>query len=111
MARLVVAQWLMEKNAMGNLITPLAVALVLLALLVFVAGTVALIRLPDALSRLHAISKIDNLGFGVLVIGLMLIQASWIDSLKLLGIWLLVMYSSAATGQLIARYAVKQEGR
>ncbi|WP_421870609.1 cation:proton antiporter [Motiliproteus sp.] len=91
---------------MSSLTGLLSAALVLLAVLVFVAGTVALIRLPDPLSRLHAISKIDNLGFGVLVIGLMMVQITWIDMLKLLGIWLLVLYSSAATGQLIARHAL-----
>ncbi|RDE24059.1 hypothetical protein DV711_00165 [Motiliproteus coralliicola] len=96
---------------MNSLSELLSVAIVLLAVLVFVAGTVALIRLPDVLSRLHAISKIDNLGFGLLVLGLILIQPAWIDGVKLFGIWILVLVSSAATGQLIARHAVREEPR
>jgi len=36
----------------------------------FLAGTVGLLRFPDALSRLHALTKADNLGLG-LVLGLM----------------------------------------
>ena len=30
----------------------------------FLAGTVGLLRFPDALSRLHALTKADNLGLG-----------------------------------------------
>ena len=36
----------------------------------FVAGTVGLLRFPDSLSRLHALTKADNLGLGLVVLGL-----------------------------------------
>ncbi len=35
----------------------------------FLAGTVALLRFPDSLSRLHALTKADNLGLGLVVLG------------------------------------------
>jgi len=35
----------------------------------FFAGTVGLLRFPDALSRLHALTKADNLGLGLVVLG------------------------------------------
>lgn len=38
---------------------------------IFFAGTVGLLRLPDVYSRLHALSKVDNLGLGFVVAGLM----------------------------------------
>jgi multicomponent Na+:H+ antiporter subunit G len=37
----------------------------------FMAGTVGLLRFPDTLSRLHALTKADNLGCGLVVIGLL----------------------------------------
>ncbi len=37
----------------------------------FFAGTVALVRFPNSLSRLHALTKADNLGLGFVVLGLL----------------------------------------
>ena len=36
----------------------------------FIAGTVGLLRFPDTLTRLHALTKADNLGLGLVVLGL-----------------------------------------
>ena len=35
------------------------------------AGSVGLLRFPDTLTRLHALTKADNLGLGLVVLGLM----------------------------------------
>ena len=35
----------------------------------FLAGTVGLLRFPDSLTRLHALTKADNLGLGLVVVG------------------------------------------
>ena len=37
----------------------------------FLAGTVGLLRFPDPLTRLHALTKADNLGLGLVVLGLL----------------------------------------
>ena len=37
----------------------------------FFAGTVGLLRFPDSLTRLHALTKADNLGLGLVVLGLL----------------------------------------
>ena len=37
----------------------------------FLAGTVGLLRFPDTLTRLHALTKADNLGLGLVVLGLL----------------------------------------
>ena len=34
----------------------------------FLAGTVGLLRFPDSLTRLHALTKADNLGLGLVVL-------------------------------------------
>ena len=69
----------------------------------FLAGTVGLLRFPDALTRLHALTKADNLGLGLVVFGLLPQVDGLANGLKLVVIWLLVMLSSADAGQLIAR--------
>jgi multicomponent Na+:H+ antiporter subunit G len=71
----------------------------------FLAGTVGLLRFPDALSRLHALTKADNLGLGLVVLGLLLQAAGPLAALKLVGVWLLTLLAGASVSQLIARAA------
>jgi multicomponent Na+:H+ antiporter subunit G len=69
----------------------------------FLAGTVGLLRFPDSLTRLHALSKADNLGLGLIVLGLLPRAASLLSGFKLVVIWALVLLSGASTAQLIGR--------
>ena len=69
----------------------------------FLAGTAGLLRFPDSLTRLHALTKADNLGLGLVVVGLLAQVDSVAAALKLICIWLLVLLSSATVSQLIAR--------
>ena len=71
----------------------------------FLLGTLALLRFPDLYTRLHAITKADNLGLGLVASGLALQAGSFVAALKLLLIWLLVMFASASVSHLIARAA------
>lgn len=68
----------------------------------FLAGTVGLLRFPDSLSRLHALTKADNLGLGLIVLGLMPQAGSLLGALKLLAVWLLVQLSGATVAQVLA---------
>jgi len=83
-------------------------ALVAAGTLFFLAGTVGLLRFPDVYSRLHALGKADNLGLGLLVIGLAISADRLLDVVHLVLIWLLVLVSSATTSHLIARNALKR---
>jgi len=71
----------------------------------FMAGTVGLLRFPDALTRLHALTKADNLGLGLVVLGLLPRAGSLLAALKLASIWLLVLLIGAAVSQMIAKAA------
>jgi len=75
----------------------------------FVAGTVGLLRFPDSLSRLHALTKADNLGLGLVVLGLIPRVEISLAALKLILIWGLVLTSGGSTAQLIGR--VLRRGR
>ncbi len=73
----------------------------------FLAGTVGLLRFPDSLSRLHSLTKADNLGLGLIVLGLLPQTGSVLGALKLIVIWLLAQLAGAAVTQLIARAALQ----
>jgi multicomponent Na+:H+ antiporter subunit G len=75
----------------------------------FLAGTVGVLRFPDSLTRLHAQAKADNLGLGLIVLGLLPHAGGVVGGLKLVCIWLLVLLSGSVSGQLIAR-AVRRGG-
>jgi multicomponent Na+:H+ antiporter subunit G len=74
----------------------------------FLAGTVGLLRFPDVFTRLHALTKADNLGLGLVVFALMLQADAWSVRFKLLLIWLLVLGATATTCQIIARAALER---
>ena len=75
----------------------------------YLAGTVGLLRFPDAYTRLHALTKADNLGLALVVLGLMPQADSLLTVLKMVLVWLLVLLSGAAVSQLIARAARRQD--
>jgi multicomponent Na+:H+ antiporter subunit G len=69
----------------------------------FVAGTVGLLRFPDSLTRLHALAKADNVGLGLVVLGLLPLAENVLAGFKLILIWALVLVSGGSTAQLIGR--------
>ena len=77
--------------------------------LFYLAGTVGLLRFPDAYTRLHALTKADNLGLALVVIGLLPQVDGVLTALKLVLVWLLVILSGAAVSQLIARSARRRD--
>lgn len=68
----------------------------------FASGTLGLIRFPDTRCRLHAITKGDNLGLGLTVLGLMLHARDAADVVKLVMVWLLVLAASGCVCFLVA---------
>lgn len=68
----------------------------------FLAGTLGLLRFPDVYSRLHALTKADNVGLGLVVAGLSLQSGSVATAAKMILIWLLVLVTSASVAHLVA---------
>ena len=89
-------------SALLDLFTTVAL---LLGALFFLAGVVGLLRFPDTLSRLHALTKADNVGLGLIVIGLLPQAGGVLAALKLLLVWLLVLLAASTVGQMMARVA------
>ena len=96
---------------MRLLLDAFSIVTIVAGALFYLAGTVGLLRFPDAYTRLHALTKADNLGLVLVVIGLLPQVDGVLAGLKLVLVWLLVMLSSAAVSQLIARSARRQENR
>jgi multicomponent Na+:H+ antiporter subunit G len=71
----------------------------------FIASTLGVLRFPDVYSRLHALTKADNVGLGLIVIGVALRMPDVGGVLKLFLIWLSVIISSSASCYLVARTA------
>jgi multicomponent Na+:H+ antiporter subunit G len=87
---------------MSMMIDGFVVVMVSAGVLFFVAGTLGLLRFPDRLTRLHALTKADNLGLGLVVLGLMARADGPLAAIKLAAVWLVLLMTSATLGQLIA---------
>jgi multicomponent Na+:H+ antiporter subunit G len=86
-----------------------AIVLVTAGAVFFLAGTVGVLRFPDAPTRLHAVTKADNLGLGLLALGLALLADSPSTVVKLLLIWVIALAGSATACQLIANAYQREE--
>jgi multicomponent Na+:H+ antiporter subunit G len=75
----------------------------------FCAGAIGLVRLPDVYCRLHALTKADNLGLGLIVLAAMLQADTWLTVFKLGLVWALILFASSCLGVLIAREAFRQQ--
>lgn len=89
-------------TVLANLFTVVAVCA---GVFFFLAGTLGLIRLPDAVTRLHALAKADGIGLALVVLGLLPQAGSVLAALKLVAIWLLAQVASATVSQLLAEVA------
>lgn len=87
----------------------LTVVLVLCGCFFFLAGSVGVLRFPDVYSRLHALTKADNLGLGFVVLGVLFQAGDWTEILRLLLVWMLALGASVTVSHVIGR-AGRDEG-
>jgi multicomponent Na+:H+ antiporter subunit G len=88
----------------------ITIILLLVGCFFFLAGTLGVLRFPDIFSRLHALTKADNLGLGFIAAGMALHIASPWAALKIFSIWLFTLLASSTSCYLIARFQ-KEQGR
>jgi multicomponent Na+:H+ antiporter subunit G len=75
-------------------------ALVVTGAFFFLAGTAGILRFPDLHSRIHALTKADNLGLGFVVLGLIVQSGSVAVILKLILVWILALLAAGTNGYL-----------
>ncbi len=80
----------------------LSMALVGAGTLFFIAGSIGLLRLPDVMTRLHALTKADNVGLGLIVLGLSLQTSGPMEVVRLLLVWALALLTSSCACYLVA---------
>ena len=86
----------------------LSAALLIAGAVFFLGGTVGLLRFPDVYTRLHALTKADNVGLGLMIAGLAVQAESWAAVGKLLLIWVLVLLAGASVAHLVAWGALQR---
>lgn len=82
-------------------------ALLIIGAVFFTAGTVGLIRFPDVPSRLHALTKADNLGLGLVLAGAAVLLGSWTTAGLLLLTWLLALVAASVSARLLAEVSAE----
>lgn len=88
----------------------IAAILIILGLVFFTAGTVGLIRFPEVRSQLHALTKADNLGLGLVLLGGAIYLGSIISGIALGLVWLLAIGASAVSAQALAGAEAESQG-
>lgn len=74
----------------------------------FMAGTLGLLRFPDVYTRLHSLTKAENVGLALILVGLAVQAESAAVAVKLVAIWLLVQIAAAGVAHLIAQSALRK---
>lgn len=74
----------------------------------FTAGTIGLLRFPDVRSQLHALTKADTLGLGLIFLGVAVQLRSFTALVVLLAVWLTALLAAAVSAHLIAGKEVSQ---
>lgn len=83
----------------------LIIILFILGLFFFLVGSVGLIRLPDAITRLHATTKADTLGAGFILLAFVLREGVSLLSLKLILIIVFIWVTNPTGAHLIGKIA------
>jgi len=87
----------------------LAILLLIGGSFFFLVGTVGLIRLPDAFTRMHATTKCDTLGAGLILVALMIYQGFHMISVKLFVILLFIWLTNPTAAHIIAKAAYNSQ--
>lgn len=75
----------------------------------FAAGTLGMLRFPDVYTRLHAMTKADNLGVFFIVVGVALTAPTISDVVKLVLTWGLILVAGTTAAHLVARAALRED--
>jgi multicomponent Na+:H+ antiporter subunit G len=92
---------------MNELLNTLGDIFLILGILFFIIGTIGVVRFFDLYTRLHALSKIDNMGLGFVALGMIFHSESLLIALKILLIWILVLLSSSTLSYILSSHSNK----
>lgn len=76
-----------------------------------IVGTVGILRMPDILTRLHPAGMTDTMGAGLLLLGMAFQTSDWMVLVRLLFIYLFLLFTSPIASHALARAALVGLGR
>jgi multicomponent Na+:H+ antiporter subunit G len=85
-----------------------SIALCVLGSGFYLAGTIGLLRFPDTETRLHALTKADNLGLGFVVLGLAVRARAATDVFQLLLVWVITLLAGTNACSLLGSRLMAQ---
>ena len=91
---------------MSAVIDVLSWAMLVAGALFCVIGAIGLNRMPDLFSRLHAVSVIETLGVGFLIIGMLLQTDDWTVAVRLVIIAIILLATAPVATHALARAAL-----
>jgi multicomponent Na+:H+ antiporter subunit G len=91
---------------MGEAVTLASWALLVAGGMFCVIGAIGLVRMPDFYTRVHAASITDTIGFGLLLLGMMLQAGLSLVTAKLAIIGLLIFFVSPTATHALVRAAM-----
>lgn len=86
-----------------NFIDLITLTLLLIGLFFFFSGSIGLIRFPDLICRIHALTKADNVGLAFIALGVAIYSRDWLIVLKVLFIWFFILFTSSLMSLIIAQ--------
>ena len=75
----------------------------------FVVGTVGLIRMPDVFSRMHATTKCDTLGAGLILLAVIAYNGINAVSIKFLMVLIFIWITNPTSAHIIAKSEYKRK--
>ncbi len=82
----------------------LSIIIMMVGLFFLAVGVVGLLRLPDVYTRLHATTKCDTMGAGLVLVSLAL-QSEFMDGVKLVIIAVFIWITNPTAAHVIAKAA------
>lgn len=93
-----------------NMLVDIIIVILLVSgIFFFTMGVIGLIRFPDVYSRMHATTKCDTLGTGLVLLALILAQPLTVASAKIFFIILFIWITNPTTAHIIAKAAYKTD--
>lgn len=93
------------------MINIIAGAFILTGLFFFFVGVVGLLRFPDPLSRMHASTKTDTLGVGLMTVGFVLLKGVSFESVTLLFLVAFMWLTNPTASHYLAKTLVASKER
>lgn len=75
----------------------------------FLVGTICLLRLPDVFTRMHATTKSDTLGAGLVIVAAMLYLGWDVAVIKLLLVLVFIWLTNPTAAHIIAKAVYRHE--